>query len=184
MALTESKRINLGETAPSFELLDVVTGEFQNLKKLAGPCGTVVLFICNHCPFVIHINETIVQLANYYKSKGINFIAISSNDVEKYPADSPELMKEVASNKKYPFPYLYDHSQAVAKLYDAACTPECYLLNKELEFEYHGRLDESTPGSKQPCTGNDLKHALDCLLNGQENLNKQIPSVGCGIKWK
>ena len=182
MAITESNPVELGTNAPSFNLLDVVTGEFYNLKKLAGDKGTVVIFICNHCPFVIHINKTVVQLANMCRSKGVNFIAISSNDVQKYPADNPELMKEVALKNNYPFPYLYDESQEVAKLYDAACTPDFYILNKELKFEYHGRLDESTPGNNLPNTGQDLKFALDSLLSEKENLNEQFPSIGCGIK--
>lgn len=184
MAQTPSNMLPLGTKAPYFSLSDTISGNTLNLNDLKGETGTVIMFICNHCPFVIHINEELVRLANDYSEKGINCIAISSNDVVNYPQDSPEKMKLHALNEGYPFPYLYDESQSVAKAYDAACTPDFYIFNSNLELTYRGQLDDSRPGNSIPVTGKDLRHALDCLIGKTNNDALQKPSIGCGIKWK
>ena len=142
------------------------------------------MFICNHCPFVKHVNQGIVSLANDYQDQGVSFIAISSNDVENYPQDGPELMKENALREGFPFPYLYDESQEVAKAYDAACTPDFYIFDQGLELVYRGQLDDSRPGNGLPVTGKDMREALDALLVGKPALEVQKPSIGCNIKWK
>jgi peroxiredoxin len=184
MARTPSNMLPLGTKAPNFSLPDTVSNEILSLDNLKGNQGTVIMFICNHCPFVIHVNEAIVKIANTYSSKGIKFIAISSNDVENYPQDAPDKMKIHAQENSYPFPYLYDESQDIAKAYDAACTPDFYVFNKNLELNYRGQLDDSRPGNDIEITGTDLKHALDCLIEEKENSRLQKPSIGCNIKWK
>ena len=184
MARTPSNMVSLGTKAPDFSLLDVISEEFKNLNELKGENGSVIMFICNHCPYVKHVNNTIVGLANKFKDKGINFIAISSNDVINYPEDSPELMKINAQEYNFIFPYLYDESQEVAKTYDAACTPDFYLYDSELRLIYRGQLDDSRPGNGIECSGNDLDYALSCLLANNENNRIQKPSIGCNIKWK
>ena len=184
MARTPSNMIPLNTVAPNFALYDVKSGKTLVLKELKGKKGTVVFFICNHCPFVIHVNKELVRLANDYSTKGISFIAISSNDAENYPQDSPGLMKLKAREEGYPFPYLYDESQEVAKAYDAACTPDNYIFDNELKLVYRGQLDNSRPENGVAITGNDLRNALNCLLEGKENLEIQKPSIGCNIKWK
>ena len=184
MAKTPSNMVSLGTKAPDFSLLDVISEEFKNLNELKGENGSVIMFICNHCPYVKHVNKTIVELANKFGKDGINFIAISSNDVINYPEDSPELMKINAQEYNFIFPYLYDESQEVAKKYDAACTPDFYLYNSELRLIYRGQLDDSRPGNGVECNGDDLDHALSCLLANNENNRIQKPSIGCNIKWK
>lgn len=184
MARTYSNMLSLGTTAPHFNLLDTISNQYFTLTSLKGAKGTVIMFICNHCPYVIHVNEGLVKVANNYQSKGISFIAISSNDVINYPDDSPELMKENAFKNKYPFPYLYDEMQEVAKAYDAACTPDIYLFDANLKLVYRGQLDDSRPQNGIPITGYDLRYALDCLLENKENHCPQKPSMGCNIKWK
>jgi len=184
MAKTPSNMVSLGTKAPDFSLLDVISEEFKNLNELKGENGSVIMFICNHCPYVKHVNKTIVELANKFGKDGINFIAISSNDVINYPEDSPELMKINAQEYNFIFPYLYDESQEVAKSYDAACTPDFYLYNSELRLIYRGQLDDSRPGNGIECNGDDLDHALSCLLANTENNRIQKPSIGCNIKWK
>ncbi|WP_373518723.1 thioredoxin family protein, partial [Pricia sp.] len=174
----------LGTTAPEFSLQDTVIEKTVNLQAVKGDKGTVIMFICNHCPFVKHVNPEIVQLAAAYQEKGIGFIAISSNDVENYPQDAPELMKENAKQAGYTFPYLYDATQETAKAYDAACTPDFYLFDANLELVYRGQMDDSRPGNGLPLTGNDLRSALDALLSGKEVDPNQKPSIGCNIKWK
>ena len=184
MALTPSNPFPLHTIAPEFSLEDSVTGKTFNLQQLKGKQATVIMFICNHCPFVIHVNSKLVELANQFKSQGVNFIAISSNDVENYPQDAPDKMKEVAAENKYPFPYLYDPIQDVAKAYDAACTPDFYVFDKDLKSTYHGRLDDSRPGNDKPLTGKDLIAAINATLNNDIPLKNQLPSMGCNIKWK
>jgi len=184
MAQTPSNMLPLGTKAPHFSLFDTVSGNTLSLTNLKGKVGTVVMFICNHCPFVVHINEALVQIANNYSEKDIAFIAISSNDVVNYPQDSPEKMKIHAKNESYPFPYLYDENQSVAKAYDAACTPDFYVFNSNLNLTYRGQLDDSRPGNNIPVTGKNLRHAIECLINNTENTTLQKPSIGCGIKWK
>ncbi len=184
MSRTPSNMLPLGTTAPEFSLQDTVTQKTQNLQALKGDKGTVIMFICNHCPFVKHVNPQIVKLAEAYQKKGIGFIAISSNDVENYPQDAPDLMKENAKKEGYTFPYLYDATQETAKAYNAACTPDFYLFDSDLELVYRGQLDDSRPGNGVPLTGNDLRSALDALLEGKEIQKNQKPSIGCNIKWK
>ncbi|APY00756.1 thioredoxin family protein [Lacinutrix venerupis] len=184
MARTESNSFENGTLAPEFSLEDVVTGKTMNLQQLKGKNGTVIMFICNHCPFVVHVNKQLVEIANNYLKKGISFIAISSNDAKAYPQDRPELMKQVAANLKYPFPYLYDETQEVAKAYDAACTPDFYVFNADLKATYHGQLDNSRPGNGITVNGEDLRKAIDAILNNEAPLENQKPSLGCNIKWK
>jgi len=184
MALTASKPFESNKQAPDFILLNTVTAEFNSLADLKGENGTLILFICNHCPYVIHINTALVQIANKYQAKGINFIAISSNDIVKYPQDSPEKMKALALQENYPFPYLYDKTQEVAKAYAAACTPDIFLFDQDLKIYYHGQLDNSRPNSDIPVTGKDLTYAMDVLLTNSPYKGLQTPSMGCGIKWK
>ena len=184
MARTPSNMLPLGTKAASFTLRDTVSQTNKNLNDLKGAKGTVIMFICNHCPFVIHVNKMLVEIANDYSTKGFGFIAISSNDVVNYPQDSPERMKIHAKENNYPFPYLYDETQEIAKAYDAACTPDIYVFDYDLELVYRGQLDDSRPGNNIPVTGNDLRHALECLLNNTQNTNTQKPSIGCNIKWK
>ena len=183
MALTESNPFPLGTQAPEFSLLDTVSQKTLNLQQLKGEKATVVMFICNHCPFVIHVNSKLVELVQSYNSQHVSFIAISSNDVDKYPQDAPSLMTQVAKNENYPFPYLYDESQEIAKAYDAACTPDFYVFDANLKSTYHGQLDNSRPGNDTPLTGKDLKNAIDQTLNNI-TIENQKPSVGCGINWK
>lgn len=184
MSLTPSNMMPLGTTAPDFSLPDTVSGKTLSLSEMKSDRGNVIMFICNHCPYVKHINEQLVDLATEYEVRGIKFIAISANDAENYPDDSPEKMKQVAETEHYPFPYLYDESQQVAKAYDAACTPDFFVFDGDLKCVYRGRFDESSPGNGKPVTGNDLRQALDALLVGDEPVADQQPSVGCNIKWK
>ncbi|MFX0558123.1 thioredoxin family protein [Maribacter sp. CXY002] len=184
MARTESNMLALGTIAPDFKLYDTVTDKNLCLSEIKGKQGTVIMFICNHCPFVVHVNPKITELAKTYQAKGIEFIAISSNDIIKYPQDAPDLMKKKAAEEGYTFPYLFDDTQEVAKAYDAACTPDFYLFNADLKLIYRGQLDDSRPGNGLPLTGKDLINALEDLLNGNEITALQKPSIGCNIKWK
>lgn len=184
MARTPSNMLALGTQAPSFKLIDTVSGNNVTLEKAKGIKGTVIMFICNHCPFVKHINKQISQLAKDYIAKGVNCIAISSNDADNYPQDAPPLMKENAITNDFIFPYLYDQTQSVAKAYDAACTPDFYLFNQDLTLVYRGQLDDSRPENGLPVTGADLRAALDAMLQDQPITITQKPSIGCNIKWK
>lgn len=184
MALTPSNMLPLGTKAPNFNLVDTKDSISKSLSQLKGSNGTLIMFICNHCPFVIHINKQLVKLANDYSIKGINCIAISSNDVINYPQDGPELMKKNAEENSYSFPYLYDKTQEIAKAYEAACTPDFFLFNSDLELVYAGQLDDSRPGNGIPVTGKDLRNAMDALINDDSISQNQKPSMGCNIKWK
>ena len=184
MARTPSNMLPLGTQAPNFSLQDTVSNAIITLSDIKGKKGTVIMFICNHCPFVIHVNSEIVAVANTYAEKGIGFVAISSNDVVNYPQDGPEKMSIHAKKEGYPFPYLYDESQNIAKAYDAACTPDFYVFNDHLKLVYRGQLDDSRPENGKSLTGNDLRHALNCLIEEKENTTLQKPSIGCNIKWK
>lgn len=184
MTLTPSKMIPLGTKAPDFNLLDVMSGKKMSLAQLKSDKATVIMFICNHCPFVQHIQEKLVEVAKKYQAKGIQFIAINSNDIEKYPEDSPEKMKMVAEKFNYPFTYLFDDTQEVAKAYQAECTPDFYIFDKNLACVYHGRFDRATPGRNSPVTGEDICHELDNILAGKSINPNQRPSQGCNIKWK
>jgi peroxiredoxin len=183
MSDTLSTMIPLGFEAPSFKLLDVKSNIVLNSNKLFGRKATVLMFICNHCPFVIHINKEIVKIANQYNKTGIEFIAICSNDIKNYPQDSPEKMKKIAKKEKYPFPYLYDENQIVAKNYDAACTPDFFIFNDSKKLVYRGQLDDSRPGNNIEVTGIDVRNALNALINLEEINPIQKPSIGCNIKW-
>lgn len=174
----------LGTKAPDFTLTDTVSGAEKTLNELSGSLGTVVMFICNHCPFVKHVNAGIVALAGDYQDKGIDFVAISSNDVENYPQDGPELMKENAQAEGFTFPYLFDESQEVATAYDAACTPDFYLFDSGLHLVYRGQLDDSRPENGIPVTGIDIRNAIEAVLSGRKVDPDQKPSIGCNIKWK
>ncbi len=183
MAQTPSTMVSLGTTAPEFTLPDTVSGINISLHALTGK-ATVIMFICNHCPFVKHVNKELVRLSNDYIPKGISFIAISSNDAKNYPDDSPEKMKQVAKELGYPFPYLYDESQEVARAYDAACTPDFFIYDENLKLVYRGQLDDSRPSNGIPVTGKDIRAALDNILSGKSVSAEQKPSIGCNIKWK
>ncbi len=184
MALTESNMLSLGTQAPDFSLPDTVSGKTLSLNDVAGEQGTVVMFLCNHCPYVIHTNPEIARVAGDYQNKGIGFVGISANDVENYPQDGPGKMKEQAEHVGYTFPYLYDETQEVARAYDAACTPDFYVFDADRKLVYRGRLDKSRPQNDEPQDGADLRAALDALLAGRPLPEKQYPSAGCNIKWK
>lgn len=180
----ESSMLPLGTLAPDFELIDTVSGEIKSLSELKSDKVTLIMFLCNHCPYVKHVNAGVVELAKDYISKGVSFIAISSNDVVNYPQDAPDLMKVVAEREGYPFPYLYDETQEVAKAYRAACTPDFFVFDGDLKLVYRGQMDDSRPSNGKPVTGQNLRQALDQVLAGKEVSGIQIPSIGCGIKWK
>jgi len=182
MALVESNLFELGSVAPDFTLLNTVTGENVSLNQLKGEKGTAVFFICNHCPFVIHVMDELIQMGKDYVNSEVNFIAISSNNIETHPQDGPEFMKSIG--EKLGFPYLFDETQEVAKAYNAACTPDLYVFNADLKLTYHGQLDDSRPGNDIPVTGKDIRNALDCLIENRTNSEPQKPSIGCSIKWK
>jgi len=184
MSLTPSNMLALGTKAPSFTLPDTVSGKELSLEGIQSDKATVVMFICNHCPYVIHVNDEIVRIANDYIPQGVSFAAISSNDVENYPVDSPENMTGFANQSGYSFPYLYDEDQSVAKAYDAACTPDFYVFNGDMDLVYRGRMDASSPGNGQINDGNDLRNAIQNTIDGNANLEEQQPSMGCNIKWK
>jgi thiol-disulfide isomerase/thioredoxin len=184
MARTPSNMIPLGTVAPDFFLPDTVSGSMVGLKDLAGSKGTLVMFICNHCPFVKHVNPELVRISRDYREKGIRLVAISSNDVAGYPQDGPLQMAAMAGECGYDFPYLYDEDQSVARAYDAACTPDFFLFNGGLELVYRGQLDPSRPGNGITLTGMDMRNALDALVAGRPLDTVQYPSIGCNIKWK
>jgi peroxiredoxin len=184
MAATPSVMIELGRNAPDFNLKDVVTDKNIRLQDIKSPVATVVMFICNHCPYVKHIIDKLVSTSKEYSAKGVSFVAISSNDIEQYPEDGPEEMKKWAIEKDFNFPYLYDESQDVARAYEAACTPDFFVFDKNLACVYRGQFDDSRPKNDNPITGKDLKKALDQILSGQPVDRDQKPSIGCNIKWK
>ena len=184
MSLTPSNMLPLGTKAPEFNLINTVDNSMVSLSDVKGSKGTVIMFICNHCPFVKHVNIELSKLAKDYLSKGVNCIAISSNDADNYPEDAPDKMKENAIEQGFIFPYLYDETQDIAKAYDAACTPDFYIFDNELKLAYRGQLDSSRPGNGIPVTGEDLRHAIDVLLTNQKQVSNQKPSIGCNIKWK
>jgi peroxiredoxin len=174
----------LGTPAPEFRLKDTNSSNHYSFEELKGSKGTLVLFICNHCPFVHHVVSEVVMIANDYRVQGIGVIAISSNDAVKYPQDGPELMAEFAFRNKIDFPYLYDENQEVAKAFDAACTPDFFLFDNQNKLSYRGQLDDSRPGNNIPLSGNDLRAAIDAVIYNRTLASPQKPSVGCNIKWK
>lgn len=184
MATTPSNILELGTKATNFNLLNPLTGNFDSLENLKSDKGTVIAFICNHCPYVIHINSKFAEVAKKYMEMGISFIAINSNDVENFPADSPENMVKLSNEVGFTFPYLFDETQEVAKQYKAACTPDIYLFDGDLRLVYHGQFDNSRPSNGVQPSGRDLSAALDSLLSGVKIDDNQIPCIGCNIKWK
>lgn len=183
MAKTPSNMIPLGTKAPDFNLLDTVSNKNYSLQELKSEIATVIMFICNHCPYVKHIMPKLCEVAKTYQDKGIKFIAINSNDVISYPDDSPDKMHDEALRSHFTFPYLFDATQEVAKSYQAACTPDFYIFDKNLLCVYRGRFDDATPGNDRPVTGNELCQALEEILTGKPINPEQNASIGCNIKW-
>ncbi len=184
MSLTYSSMIPLGAMAPKFKLKDAISNDEISVSEATGEKGLVVMFICNHCPYVKHIEQEIGRVAKEFSKKGIGFVAISSNDVEKYPDDDPGGMREQSKRAGFTFPYLFDESQEVAKAYGAECTPDFFVFDGDLKCVYRGRLDASSPGNGKPNDGADLRGALDHLVSGKPIDNDQKPSMGCNIKWR
>ena len=182
MARTPSTMLPLGTKAPDFALVNV-DGSTKSLKDFEGCAALVVIFMCNHCPFVKHLADPLAQFAAEYMAKGAAIVGISSNDVASHPADSPEQMVREAEDRGYAFPYLYDETQEVAKAYRAACTPDFFLFDGDRKLVYRGQFDSSRPDSGTPVTGADLRAALDAVLAGEKPSEKQTPSIGCNIKW-
>lgn len=184
MARTPSNMLPLGTKAPSFSLLDTVSGKKLSYAEVSNGQPTVLMFICNHCPFVIHLHEGLQSFVSDYSKQGVKFVAISANDVANYPQDGSALMKELFQQLNFQFPYLYDEMQDVAKAYDAACTPDFYIFNGSEELVYRGQFDGSRPGNGIPVTGSSMRKALDQLLKEGVVAEDQKPSLGCNIKWK
>lgn len=184
MSNTPSNMLPLGTLAPQFQLKDTNSNFHYSFEDLKGKKGTLVIFICNHCPFVIHVLPEILMIASDYKVQGIGIISISSNDVEKFPQDNPEMMSEFAFKHSFDFPYLYDESQEVARSFDAACTPDFYLFDSQDKLFYRGQLDNSRPGNGIPLSGSNLRNAIDALVYNRSLPEIQKPSLGCNIKWK
>jgi peroxiredoxin len=183
MALTPSTMLPLGTTAPDFKLPDT-DGKIVSLADFKDKPALLVMFLCNHCPYVKHVRAGLAQLARDYLPRGVAIVGINSNDVANYPDDSPAKMREEVKSAGYLFPYLYDETQAVAKAYHAACTPDIYLFDKQRKLVYRGQLDDSRPGNGIPVTGKDLRAALDAVLAGKPAWPHQKASMGCNIKWK
>ena len=183
MALTASTMLKLGTQAPDFSLPDT-EGNSLSLKDFDDKNVLLVMFICNHCPYVKHVREELVRLARDYQPKGVGIVAINANDVANYPDDSPENMKKETESVGYSFPYLYDETQEVAKAYTAACTPDFFVFDGERKLIYRGQLDDARPGNDEPIDGHDLRAALDAALAGEPAPDTQKPSMGCNIKWK
>lgn len=185
MSLTPSSMLPLGTKAPDFTLNDTLTGESYHLfDNVHNSKATVIMFICNHCPFVKHVIHEIIRLAKDYHAKGISFIAISANDAVSYPEDAPQKMAQLGKLLNFNFPYLYDETQSTAKAYHATCTPDFFIFDKNLLCIYRGQLDASRPNNKIPVTGKDIRSALENLLKGRPVNPQQLPSMGCNIKWK
>lgn len=184
MAATLSVMSPLETIAPDFNLPDTVSGKVFSLNDLKGTAGTAIIFICNHCPYVKLLNTELVKVAHDYQPRGISFVAISSNDVLQYPDDGPEQMKMKAKQLGYPFTYLYDESQEIARAYDAACTPDFFVYDKALRLKYRGQFDDARPGNNVAVTGKDIRKALDSIAIGEFPSPNQKPSIGCNIKWK
>ena len=183
MALIESYMLPLGTQSPSFSLPNVINNQIKELEIIRGKNGTLIIFMCNHCPYVIHLLEGIIKTAIDFSKKGIATVAISSNSIETHPQDGPKEMKKLALLKKFSFPYLYDESQEVAKNFQAACTPDFFLFDNQLKLYYRGRYDDSRPGNNIPVNGNDLHQASESMLQKVSQSGIQLPSLGCSIKW-
>lgn len=183
MAETPSTMIPLGTPAPDFALVEPSTGKTVRRDDFKEAPALLVMFICNHCPFVKHIRHGLAELGRDYAKRGLAIVAINSNDVKNYPADSPEKMKQEVKQAGYVFPYLYDETQEVAKAYDAACTPDFFLYDGDRKLAYRGQFDDSRPGNGRPVTGADLRQAADAVLHGKPVPSNQKASIGCNIKW-
>jgi len=183
MALAPSTMLELGTKAPDFRLPDT-EGKTVSLDDFPDAPATLVAFICNHCPYVKHVRHELARLGREYQARGVAVIGISSNDITSHPDDSPEMMKREKAEVGYTFPYLFDETQEVARTYQAACTPDFYVFDRDRKLVYRGQLDDSRPGSPIPVTGKDLREALDAVLAGKPVSDKQRPSLGCNIKWK
>jgi peroxiredoxin len=184
MSKTPSNMPDLGFKSPYFSLLNPIDKTYVNVDDIQGEHGTLVMFICNHCPYVITIMDTLSALCTKYQQQGIGVVAISSNDIIDYPLDAPEKMVDLSSQYAFTFPYLYDEKQTVAKAYYAACTPDFFLFDKDRKCIYRGQFDDSRPQNSITPSGHDLNKAIHCLLTGQPLNFEQIPSLGCNIKWK
>jgi peroxiredoxin len=184
MSLTESTMLELGRQAPDFSLPDVVSGKEISLASFEPDRGLLVMFICAHCPFVLHVQDELARLGRDYAGSGLGIVAICSNSVETHPMDAPENLKRMAERLGFRFPYCYDASQETAKAYTAACTPDFFLFDRDRKLAYRGQLDDSRPESGEPVTGKDLRAAIDAALAGKSPSAEQKPSVGCNIKWK
>lgn len=183
MVMVESTMLPLGTTAPGFALPDVVTGQTVTLDSFAGAPALLVMFICRHCPFVKHVEQELARIGQDYGTNGLSIVAISANSLETHPQDGPEHLKAQALDLGFTFPYCFDESQAVAKRYTAACTPDFFVFDGDQKLVYRGQLDDSRPGNDVPVTGKDLRSALDTALAGQPVPTEQKPSIGCNIKW-
>lgn len=184
MVKTASTMLSLGTTAPEFQLPDVVSGKTISLDTFTGSKALLVMFICQHCPFVIHIKSELAKIGQDYSQQPLGIVAISANDVANYPDDSPEKLKQMAEEFNFNFPVCYDESQEVSKAYTAACTPDFFLFDRDNKLAYRGQLDDSRPSTDIPVTGKDLRSAIDAVLQNQKIEVEQKPSIGCNIKWK
>ena len=182
MAATPSTMTELGRNAPQFALPNVLTGQTVTLGDFEGRTALLVMFICKHCPYVLHVKPALIQLATDYVDQSLGIVSISSNDAERYPDDAPERIAKMA--RELPFPLLYDETQEVAKAYRAACTPDFFLFDSQHRLVYRGQLDDSRPGNNRPLTGRDLRAAIDAVLAGKPVKPDQRASIGCNIKWK
>jgi len=183
MVMTASTMLPLGTSGPDFSLPDT-EGNIISRDSFKEAPALLVVFMCNHCPFVKHILKHLIELIKEYQAKGIAVVGVNSNDAANFPEDSPEMMEKVAKERRLTFPYLYDETQAIAKAYHAACTPDFFLFDKERRLIYRGQMDDSRPGNNIPITGADLRAALDAILEGKPVPQEQKPSMGCNIKWK
>lgn len=184
MARTTSNMLPLGTKAPDFTLKNTVYQNSISLADVTSDKATVIMFICNHCPYVIHLHEGLKAFVKDYQKQGVSFVAISSNDVKHYPEDSPEKMTNLFAELGFTFPYLFDETQKVAKAYQAACTPDFFIFDKHLKLAYRGQFDGSRPGNNTQVTGSDMRKAIDCILSEKPVPEVQLPSMGCNIKWK
>lgn len=184
VVLTESTMMPLGSKAPDFQLPDTVSSKTISLDTFANQPALLVMFICQHCPFVKHVKEELARLGKDYADRGLGMVAISANNVETHPDDSPGNLKAMAEELGFNFPFCYDESQETAKAYTAACTPDFFLFDDQRKLVYRGQLDDSRPGNDQPVTGKDLRAAIDAVLTGKQVNPNQKPSIGCNIKWK
>jgi peroxiredoxin len=184
MARTESAMLPLGTAAPDFQLPDVVSGKTISPTHFADKDGLLVMFICRHCPFVKHVQKELARIGRDYAQQSLGIVAISSNDAQAFPADAPESLREMAIELGFTFPYCFDETQNVARAYDAVCTPDFFLFDKNRRLVYRGQLDDSRPGGTIPATGTDLRDAIDAVLQGRPVSERQKPSLGCNIKWR